>query len=349
MGVSVRKFGETGDGQAVSCYRMEAEGAFAEVLDYGCTVHRLVVPDRQGQMVDVCLGYDTVAEYQENDGYLGAVIGRHANRIGGSRFELNGNMYPVAANDGENHLHGGIRGFDKYIWQAEMLGDGVKFFRHFPDGDEGYPGGLNVWVTYRFEPGRRFTLRYEAVCDADTVINMTNHCYFNLNGSGSGDVLGQELQLNADFYTPNSPGCLPDGRVLPVDGTVFDFRAGKALGRDLEADEPQLAAVGGFDHNFILRGRGMRAAGVLRSPDTGICMEIATTQPGLQVYTGNVLTARRGKGGAAYGVHHAVCLETQHFPNSMNLSQFPSVVLRRGERYDETTAYTFGNTGGGRG
>lgn len=349
--VTVREFGVTKDGRTVSCYRIPAGAACLEVLDYGCTVHRLEVPDRDGKMTDVCLGYDTVGEYEANDGYLGAVIGRHGNRICRGRFTLNGTAYRLNCNDGENHLHGGAKGFDKYIWQAEILEDGVLFSRCSEDGEEGYPGNLHVQVEYRFTRDYQWILEYRAESDRDTVINMTNHCYFNLNGSGSGDVKGHMLRLNAGAFTENGPGCLPNGRILPVEHTVFDFRGGKMLGRDLELDEEQLRVVGGYDHNFVLEQTAAadkelpEEAGALWSGKSGICMKIYTTQPGIQVYTANVLTDRPGKDGAQYHPHDGVCLETQYFPNSMECPEFPSIVLKKGEKYRQATIYEFGVTG----
>ena len=340
MELTKTRFGETGSGEAVYQYTLKENGGEVQILDYGCTLRSIRVPDRTGQAVDVCLGYDTVAEYESHDGYLGAVIGRHANRIQAGRFSLGGKEYHLACNDGPNHLHGGRRGFDKYVWQAEALPNGVCFRHTFPDGDEGYPGKLEVCVRYTWEEGRRLRLHYEAVSDQDTVLNMTNHCYFNLSGGGT--IRGHELCLHASRFTENDDHCLPTGRILQVEGGVFDFRSPKTVGRDLDQPDQQLLRGKGYDHNFILDDPApMKQAGWLRSPDTGIRMEVETTQPGIQLYTGNVLTDRTGKGGARYGKNGALCLETQHFPNSMAHPEFPSVVLPRGVQYCQETVYTF--------
>ena len=330
-------FGTLSDGRPVTAARLtNTRGMSVTVLDYGATIQSLVVPDRCGRPVDVVLGYDTVAEYEANDGYLGATVGRVANRIGGAAFALNGTTYPLAKNDGDNHLHGGLRGFDKYIWDMRAEDGRVICSRLSPDGEEGYPGNLSVTVTFTLTDGGALRIAYDADTDADTPVNLTNHSYFNLDGSA--DVLAHRLQVFADRFCENDAGCLPTGRLLDVAGTPFDFRTEKALGADICADDEQLRLAGGFDHNFCLSGT--RAA-VLRSEASGICLTVDTDRPGMQVYSSNCLTRRAGKGGHSMGRRGALCLETQLYPNALALSDFPSPVLRAGRHLHSETVYSF--------
>lgn len=336
--------GITHEGIPVHCFQMENQnGASVTVMDYGCTITSILVPDRDGNLTDVCLGYRTVTEYERNNGYLGAVVGRHANRIEKGVFALNGLEYHLAVNDGPNHLHGGICGFDKRVWDAAIEGDSVCFHRMSPDGEEGYPGNLDVRVTYTFTDDNRLLLQYRAETDADTVVNLTNHCYFNLSGEGKGTVRNHILRIPASFFTENDGNCLPTGKILPVEGTPFDFRKGKEIGRDIDADCPQIKNGKGYDHNFILNGGdGEKTAAVLYAPDTGIELTVSTTMPGLQFYSGNVLDSPVGKSGVPYEQNMGLCLETQHFPNAMRCSNFPSPVLKRGEVYAHNTEFAFG-------
>lgn len=342
MSIQVREFGRTADGRTVSVYRITAcNDAFVEILDYGCTLHKICVPNRDGTLTDVCLGYDTIAEYEANDGYLGAVVGRHANRIGKGTFLLNGTEYKLAVNNGPNHLHGGIVGFDKYVWNAVVASDRLVLTHVSPDGDEGYPGKVELTVAYAFSDDNILSITYDAVSDADTVINLTNHCYFNLNGHNSGSVYGHLLQINAESFTENDADCLPTGAVLAVEGTPFDFRAPKEIGAEIEQDEINLKNGSGYDHNYVLSGTGLREAAVLTGPETGITMKTFTTQPGIQVYSANFLSSRAGKGGCTYEPRTAVCLETQHFPDAIHHPNFPSPILKKGEKYHEVTQYHF--------
>lgn len=336
MAVSSLPFGHTAAGEAVTAWRIENAGAALTVLDYGATVQALTVPDRQGGTVDVALGYDTVAEYEAGSGYLGATIGRVGNRIGGARFDLGGVTYELAKNDGANHLHGGVRGFDKYIWQAEPAENAVRFSRLSPDGEEGYPGALRVSVTFALADGPALVIAYDALSDRDTLVNLTNHTYFNLAGGGS--VLDHRLQVFAQRFCENDGGCLPTGKLLCVEGTPFDFRRPKPIGRDIGADCEQLRRGGGYDHNFVLAGT---TAAVLSCPDNGVEMTVETDLPGMQVYTANGLSPRTGKGGAAMGPRDAVCLETQLWPNGMACYGFPSPVLRAGRALHSETCYRF--------
>lgn len=335
MPVSVEKkpFGVTKGGEAVNAYIIRNDMLAAEILEYGATIRSLRV-QHDGVWTDVVLGYDTLREYEENDGYLGACVGRVGNRIGGAAFMLNGKTYSLAQNDGENHLHGGVRGFDKYVWAAEELPDGVRFARVSPDGEEGYPGTLHAAVSYRLQ-GDTLVMQYEASADEDTLCNLTNHSYFNLNGSGS--VLSHTLQINAEEFLENSAATLPTGKRLPVAGTPFDFRAPKRVGQDIGADDIQLRNCGGYDHNFCLTGD---LAAVLRGDASGITMTVRTTLPGVQLYTANVLTERRGKNGAVYAPRGALCLETQYFPNAMACEGFEKPILRAGEHWRHCTTLT---------
>ena len=337
MKVTKSSFGVLADGSPVSLYTLTADnGSVVEVLDYGVTIRGIMVPDRGGDPVDVALGYDTLEEYVRNDGYLGAVVGRFANRIAGGRLFLNGTDYPLACNDGENHLHGGDRGFDKYVWDCAEIEDGLRFTRLSPDGEEGYPGNLKLCVDVCWD-GTVLEFRYEAAADADTVLNLTNHTYFNLSGGGS--VLEHQIRINADSFTRNGEGCLPTGEIVPVAGTAMDLRQFRAIGEAIDAEEDCVKLSGGYDCNFVLSGSP--AAQVI-SPDTGITMTVETDQPGIQFYSGNFLTERAGKNGAVYERRHGFCLETQHYPDSVHHSQWPSTVLRAGETFRSRTRYRFG-------
>jgi len=337
MEITHREFGHTRRGEAVTCWRLGDGEAFAEFLDYGCTLRRLCVPDRTGRLVDVVLGYDTTAGYEDGDGYLGATPGRFSNRIGGASFSLNGKTCLLAANDGANHLHGGLRGFDKYVWQAEEADGGVRFTRVSPDGEEGYPGTLTASVLVRWSLSGGLELTYGAVSDQDTVVNLTNHAYFNL--CGGGDVLSHRLRVNADFFTENDAHCLPTGRILPVDGTPMDFRQAKPIGRDIDSDAVCVRQAGGYDINLVLSGSAPAAE--LYAPESGIRLTLTTDQPGLQLYTANTLTGRTGKGGVPFGRRSGVCLETQAFPDAIHHPNFPSCVLRAGERYARSARFVF--------
>lgn len=334
MKLETRPFGRTAAGEQVTSWTLTAENGMAlTLLDYGATVQSLLAPDRAGRPVDVVLGYDTFAEYENNDGNLGATIGRVANRIGGGRFCLGGTAYHLAQNCGENHLHGGVRGFDKRFWQVRAEAGALVCTRLSPDGEEGYPGNLALTVRFALEPGA-LTITYEAQTDRDTIVNLTNHSYFNLAGGGS--VLGHTLQVDASRFLEHDAAGLPTGRSIGVAGTAFDFRAAKPIGQDLASGDPNLC--GGYDHNFILASEN---AAALACAQTGILMRVATDLPGMQVYTANALLPRRGKRGGTMGVHSAVCLETQLFPDAMAHYGFPSPVLHAGERLRSRTSFRF--------
>ena len=339
MSVTVRPFGFTKAGEEVRAYTItDAAGASCTLLDYGATVQALRVPNKNGGLTDVVLGFESVAEYEDTNFFLGATIGRFANRVGGARFELHGKEYRLADNDGGNCLHGGKRGFDRYVWQAETLDEyAVRFSRLSPDGEENFPGNLALSVTFRMLSGKTgLSITYEAVSDADTIVNLTNHSYFDL--SGCGRAMEQTLCIHADRYLELGAGVVPSGTVAEVAGTPFDFRREKPVGRDIGADFEQLRLGGGYDHNFCLGG--MDAAS-LASAETGIRMEVRTDMPGVQLYSGNFLTDTRGKGGVVFHRRGAVCLETQLWPDAMNHWGFPSPILHKGEKLTSTTVYSF--------
>ncbi len=334
-------FGTLEDGRDVSRYTLENDrGSIARWIDLGAALTELWLPDRNDTLADVVLGYDDVAGYL-GGGNFGCTVGRVANRIAGASFELDGTRYELAANDGPNHLHGGRVGFDKQLWtvdrQDDPHGPALRFSLTSPDGDEGYPGRLEVAVTVVLGHDDALRFEYEARCDAPTPINLTHHSYWNL--AGRGGVLEHELCLRAERYTEVDPALIPTGRLLPVDGTALDFRVAKTVGRDLEG----VPGGGGYDHNFVLADAARstpREIGWLRDPGSGRRLRLSTTEPGVQLYTANSLDAR-GKGGSAYGPHAGLCLETQHFPDALHHESFPGIVLRPGETYRQETIYAF--------
>ena len=338
MTISKRAFGTLCDGTQVSCWTLTNEnGLQAEVLDYGVTIRAIIVPDKNGNPVDVVLGYDTLEEYVADDCYLGATIGRVSNRIKGSRFELNGKTYDLYANNGSNHLHGGKRGFNRYVWASQQVGDAVVFSRLSPDGEEGYPGNLNVRVVIGWK-SNSLTIQYEAETDKDTIVNFTNHSYFNLNGAGNGNINQHMMEIKADKYTFNSEDGVPTGELVSVDGSAMDFRTLKPIGQDLENDEPCVKFFGGYDSNFVISGHPIATT---VGDKTGITMITDTDQPGVQLYTANALTGRTGKNGNNYDFHSAFCLETQHYPDSIHHPEWPTCILRTGETFRSVTTYTF--------
>ena len=340
MSVNIRPFGFTREGEEVKAYTITNDsGAGCTLLDYGATIQALRAPNKDGGFTDVVLGYDTVAEYENANYFLGATIGRFANRLGGARFELGGKTYILAKNDGDNCLHGGVKGFDRHVWQAESVDDyAVRFSRLSPDGEENFPGDLKVSVTFRLtRVDCALAIDYEAEGDADTIVNLTNHSYFDL--SGCGKAMEQTLWINADRYLELGAGTLPTGAVGLVGGTPFDFTAPKPVGQDIGADDEQLRLGFGYDHNFCLNN-GVSAA-ELASAVTGIRMLVSTSMPGMQFYSGNFLQEHPGKGGTMIRRRGAVCLETQLWPDAMNHWGFPSAILRKGEKLLSSTSYIF--------
>lgn len=333
-------FGVCADGTPVHRYRIFGEaGAYVDVLDYGATIQSIVVPDGSGCPRDVVLGYDSLTDYEQGQVYFGATIGRHANRIGNGQFTLGGTTYQLEKNSGPNHSHGGMEGFDRRMFTAEILGDELAMKLCSPDGDQGYPGTLDLTVTFSFSDNA-LKIHYLATTDRDTVVNLTNHSYFDL--SGGQNPLGQRLRMAAEFFTENDENTLPTGRILPVRGTAFDFTEEKTVGRDLGNYEEQLLLCRGYDHNYVLENRGtLQAFAWLHSPETGITMTAETDMPGVQLYSGNYVEDR-GKGGRNYGPRDGICLETQYFPNAMAIEAFEKPILRAGAVYDHTTVYRFG-------
>ena len=310
-----------------------------QVLTYGGILRSFCVPAAEGSR-DIVLGCETLEEYEAQDRYFGALIGRVANRIGGACFDLNGKHYPLAANNGPNCLHGGLRGFDRAVWEAREEDGSLVLTLHSPDGEEGFPGALEVQVTYSLTEDGTLTLDYQARSDQDTLCNLTNHSYFNLLGHAHGSLGDQKIQILADAITEMDENSTPTGTILPVEGTPFDLREPVEIGKGLAMDHIQLKMGNGYDHNFVLHHQPkgpMKLAA--RATGGGLCLECRTTQPGIQFYTANFLEGDAGKGGACYGFRSAYCLETQIWPDAIHHSNFPSVVLRGGENYHHTTTY----------
>lgn len=340
---NIKPFGTSATGELVEAVTLDNGVISCEILTFGAAVRTLLVPDSAGVRRDIVLGYDTLREYETQDGYLGAAVGRFANRISKGRFALNGSTYELAANDGENHLHGGIRGFSHRVWSIEdVRSDKVTLGLLSKDGEEGYPGNMSVRVTYALA-GTSLAVHYEAVSDADTICNLTNHSYFNLSGHSSGPISDQEIMINAQFYTPTNDQSIPTGAIETVSDTPMDLRSLVRFDSRFMGDFLQLKQAGGFDHNFVIDGKreGLCFAAEARSRATGIVMRVDTTLPGIQLYTANFLSSRQGKNGCVYDRHHAFCLETQFYPDAPNRSDFPSPVLRKNVRYDHSTLFTF--------
>jgi aldose 1-epimerase len=345
-------FGVTPDGTPVELFTLgNTAGMQLSVMSYGATIVSLRVPDREGNLDDIVLGFDSLEGYRDHSHYFGAIVGRYANRIGRGRFELDGKRYRLPINDEPHHLHGGTRGFDRVVWECEPFretrGDGLALRHSSPDGDQGYPGTLGVEVRYLLTRSNQLEVEYRATADKPTPVNLTQHSYFNLAGAGAGDILGHQLTIDADAYTPVDCTLIPTGRIVPVADTPFDFRTPVAIGARIGDPDPQLEYTRGYDHNFVLRREGpgpMRAARV-SEPVTGRTLAVFTTEPGLQFYSGNQLDGVAGRGGRSYGPHAGFCLETQHFPDSPNQPGFPSTILRPGTRYQSRTVFAFGIEG----
>ena len=342
MAVIREPFGRTKDGREVEKLTLRRGTLEAEVLTYGGVVAALRTADRTGTMVDVVLGYRTLAGYEENGGYLGALVGRYANRIGGARITIDGQTYPLTANEGTKQLHGGPEGFSFQVFDvAEASKDRVVLTYTEPDGKNGFPGTLALTATYALTENG-LSLRYEAVCDKPTVCNITNHSYFNLNGHNAGSVLGHRLAMDANAYLETDAQLIPTGQIIPVAGTPMDFTEEKTIGRDIGADYPALHLGGGYDHCFTVPDAGLRHFAWLTGPETGIRMETLSTLPAVQVYTSNMLALDRpGKGGAVYDRRAAVCLETQDYPDAPNHMEFPDTTVTPKTAYSATTLYRF--------
>ncbi len=351
LGSTVKKsFGKTPDGRPVDLYVLtNKSGAEASITNYGGAIVSLKIPDRNGKLADVLLGYDNGGGYAADQSYFGALVGRYGNRIGHAQFVLDGKTYTLAKNNGDNTLHGGVKGFNKALWAAKILpakdGQSVELSHLSKDGDEGFPGNLKVSVVYTLTDTNALKIEYSATTDKKTAVNLTSHGYFNLAGQGSGDILGHLLMINADQYTPVDSGLIPTGELRDVTDTPFDFRKPTAIGARIDQSDEQLKLGGGYDHNFVLRmsmDKGESLAARVLEPASGRVMEVWTTEPGIQFYTGNFLDGTTvGKGGLTYPKRSAFCLETQHFPDSPNRPKFPSTVLNPGARYHSITTYKF--------
>ena len=343
MKTSSEQFGIMPDGRQVQLFSLiNDRGLEVKITNYGGIIAVIKAPDREGQIDDVVLGHDTLEGYLNRSRYFGAVVGRYANRIAHGRFTLNGDSYSLAINNGANHLHGGLKGFDKVLWEARELSDGLQIEYLSKDGDQGYPGNVRATVNYSLTPANELRIEYLATTDKETIINLTNHSYFNLAGEGT--ILGHELTLNADAFTPVDRGLIPTGEIRSVTNTPMDFTSVAAVGTRIGDDYEQLKFAGGYDHNFVLRGGGgqLRQAARFYEPRCGRLMEVFTTQPGMQFYSGNFLDGSIvGKQGVPYVRHSGCCFEPQHFPDSPNHPEFPSTVLKPGEHYRHTTVYKF--------
>jgi aldose 1-epimerase len=347
--ISKADFGRTADGKPVEIYTLtNKSGAEVRIITYGGTVVSLKVPDRAGQLGDVVLGFDSIADYEKHRAYMGAVIGRYGNRIAKGKFTIDGREYSVAVNNGVNHLHGGLKGFDKAIWSARPFsnsaGANLELTYVSADGEEGYPGKLTVTVVYTLTEKNELKVVYGATTDKATVVNLTQHSYFNLAGAGNGTILGHQVAIFADRFTPTDSGSIPTGELRPVKGTAFDFTTPTVVGARIDQDDEQLKYGSGYDQNWVLnkRGKGPELAATVYEPTSGRFLEVLTTEPGIQFYTGNHLDASiKGKEGKDYPKRTGLCLEAERFPDSPNQPSFPTALLKPGQRYAQTTIYRF--------
>jgi len=342
--IQEEKFGSLPDGSTVKRYTLKnSRGITVKIMNYGAIITELWVPDKNGNLQDVVCGFDNLDQYVKGHPFFGAVAGRYANRIGKARFTLEGKEYKLAANNGPNTLHGGMKGFDKQLWHSEGVetkeGPSVRLSYLSKDGEEGFPGNLTVTIVYTLTEANELRIDYTGATDKATVVNLTNHSYFNL--AGSGDVLGHEMMITAERYTPVDDELIPTGEIAPVKGTPLDFTQPHTIGERIEQLKPK---PGGYDHNYVLNsgGKGMELAARVKEPKSGRVMEVLTSEPGVQLYTANGMDGKTaGVGGVHYVKHGAFCLETQHFPDSPNKPTFPSTVLRPGQTYRTTTIYRF--------
>jgi aldose 1-epimerase len=338
--VTRSSFGKLPDGRTVEALTLSNGSMQARIMTYGAAVVSLTAPDKNGKYADIVLGMDGIDGYVKGVPYFGAIVGRYGNRIGKGTFQLDGKTYKLAINNGENALHGGLKGFDKQIWTAREANGGVEFTYVSKDGEEGYPGTLTAKILYTLTPQNELRIEYTATTDKPTVVNLTNHTYFNL--AGEGDILQHQVMLNADRFTPVDKGLIPTGELRPVKGTPFDFSKLTAIGARIDQKEEQLVFGGGYDHNWVLSGTGMKKAAEVYEAKSGRVMEVFTEEPGLQFYTGNFLDGTiTGKGGRVYQRRAAFCMETQHYPDSPNKPSFPSTRLDPGKTYHTVTMYKF--------
>ncbi len=346
--MKTRSFGTGKNGEPATLYTFENKnGMIMEVTDFGATLYSLMVPDKDGNLCDVVLGYDSPAEYMGPTGSgpgFGATIGRNGNRIGKAQFTLNGKTYELDKNNNGNNLHSGLNYYHYRMWTVkETTENSITFSMHSPDGDQGYPGNFDVDVTYTLTDDNELRLDYNGTPDQDTITNMTNHSYFNLNGHASGNILEQELWVDADAFTATDEKLIPTGEIVPVEGTPMDFRVKKPIGRDINEDYEAINFGGGYDHNWCLNNKGEFAKVIeMSSKESGITMEVFTDLPGVQIYSGNFLKKEIGKNGIVYGHRQAICFETQGYPDAIHHDNFPSVVCKAGEAYKTRTVYAFG-------
>jgi aldose 1-epimerase len=348
-GLLSENFNDTIDQIPIGLYILgNSSGLEAVFTNYGQRLVSLMVPDRQGKFEDIVLGYDSLAPYTRGrGGFFGATVGRYGNRIADASFHIDGASYRLAKNNGDNHIHGGEKGFDAVAWKVDSLAANyIRFHRISPDLEEGYPGNLEVWISYLLNDSNELIMEYTATTDKKTHVNLTNHSYFNLKGAGEGTVGSHRIQINADAYTPVDAELIPTGEIRPVTGTPFDFRKAKTIDRDIDDEDEQLRYGSGYDHNFVLNKSGSTKGPAtfaiqVTEPESGRIMEVYTTEPGVQLYGGNFLGGQKGKNGKSYGARSAFCLETQHFPNSPNESSFPSTLLEPGRIYETTTVFAF--------
>jgi len=345
--IDKKPFGKTSDGREVFLYTLKNQNGMEVVItNFGGDVVSMKAPDRDGKYADIALGFDTVADYEKQGPYFGALIGRYGNRLAGGKFTLDGKTYQVPTNDGPNALHGGKVGFDKRVWDAKESSDasGQHLHLHYlsKDGEEGFPGNLNADVTYTLDNKNELRIDYLATTDKDTVLNLTNHTYFNLKGQGEGDILEHQIMINADRFTPVDAHLIPTGELKPVEGTPFDLRKAVAIGAHINDDNEQLKLGRGYDHNWVLNTGGkMATAAKVVEPTTGRVLEVLTDQPGIQFYTGNFLDGTAKGKGKVYNYRNGFCLETQHFPDSPNHPNFPTTELKPGQKFKSTTIYRF--------
>ena len=342
--VSKAPFGKMPDGTAVDIYTLKSDAVEARITTYGARIVSIKTADRNGKMGDVVLGYDTLAEYlADKKTYFGAIVGRYGNRIAHGQFTIEGKTYHIPKNNGENSLHGGTVGFDQLVWKAREVAEGIEMTLVSPDDDQGFPGTLTVHVRYSLHHNA-LRIDYSMTTDKATVVNLTNHAYFNLGGIGSGTILNEEMMIAAEKYTPVDAGLIPTGVLAPLDGTPFDFRKPTVIGARIHDNNEQLKIAGGYDHNWVLRGSNgeIKTAAKVHDPATGRVLTVTTTEPGVQFYSGNFLDGSfKGPGGVVYSKNTGLCLETQHFPDSPNHPSFPTTLLKPGETRHSMTTFTF--------
>lgn len=344
--ISEGSFKKAHNGKTTGLYTLKnSKGMITQITNYGAIIVSIIVPDRNGNLADVVQGYDTIDEYiNGNSPYMGAICGRCANRIGKGKFSLAGKDYTLAVNNGPNHLHGGITGFSKVVWDVvQFSSTSLRLEYLSPDGEEGYPGNLKVSVTYTLTDENEIKIDYFATSDKSTVVNLANHSYFNLAGEGSGSIYDHELSINGFFFTPTDESSLPTGEICSVKGTPMDFTKAKKIGLEIDSNDIQIKYGAGYDHNFVLNKRSgtQGLAAIAYDPGSGRMMEVLTTQPGVQLYTANWINNEKGKGGKLYGRRWSFCLEAQHFADAVNKPHFPSVILNPGEEYKHTCIYKF--------